>query len=285
MKVEILQPSGYCKGVKNAFSIAEKARMDYPNKTIYLFGPLVHNKNAMDRLINDNFSILKPDVDELEKLDDGSVIVLPAHGHTKEIDQIASEKNLIIYDAICPFIQENIKQIKKQIKNGNKILFYGDKNHIEVKSIISLSSAIYLLDKEILKNYYLNTKNKYYFFCQSTIKNADIYDVLTQIKDLNLDIDTQFLKVCNTTNERQKLLYDLEKSVDAVIIVGDKTSNNSNELFDIALKLHGDKTVLFIKDSSELDTELLRNKKHIVILSGASTPDKDVLDVFNNLNY
>ena len=73
------------------------------------------------------------------------------------------------------------------------------------------------------------------------------------------------------------------KDVDAIIVVGDKVSSNSNRLFEIAKSSHPDIYVAMISGVNELDIEQLKNKKHIAISSGASTPSDVVDEIYNRL--
>lgn len=284
MKVTVLKPSGYCNGVRNAFEILNKARIENPNKQIYVFGPIIHNKIALEELKENNFIILPRNIDEFSRIEDESVVVFPAHGHTKEMSEIASKKKLKIYDAICPFIAENLKSIKESLKKDKVVLFFGKESHDETKSILSISSDIYLIDKKLLKNNYFDTNKNFVLFSQSTIKHKELLDIKNDISSKIQNIDTSFAKVCNATHNRQKAILEIEDSVDMIIVIGDSTSNNTRELYEIAVNNHRGISCVLIESKKDLDLSMIANKKHIVISSGASTPDKVIDDVVSYIN-
>lgn len=50
MKVDVLEPKGYCAGVKNAINIALKAKKEHPSQNVYILGHLVHNDTTINLL-------------------------------------------------------------------------------------------------------------------------------------------------------------------------------------------------------------------------------------------
>ena len=48
MKVTVAEKCGFCHGVRNAISIAEKILEC--EKEVYSLGPVIHNKDVVDRL-------------------------------------------------------------------------------------------------------------------------------------------------------------------------------------------------------------------------------------------
>ena len=54
MRVDIIPPFGFCFGVKKAIEDAIKIKKENPNKRIFIYGDLVHNKHVMDYLVSEN---------------------------------------------------------------------------------------------------------------------------------------------------------------------------------------------------------------------------------------
>ncbi|MBR2505539.1 MAG: 4-hydroxy-3-methylbut-2-enyl diphosphate reductase [Bacilli bacterium] len=282
MKVERIIPYGYCNGVNHAFAVINEAINNRNCKKIYLFGRPIHNEFAVNELISKGLIIINNE-SELENVENGSIVVFPAHGHLKHLDQIAERKKLVVYDAICPFIRNNVNKIIKKINCDEIVLLLGDKNHIEIKSILSISDNVYLLDKEILKKYQNNTNNKISLFVQSTLDKNDLSAKIKDIQDSIPSINIEDAFVCNATSERQNALKQIPSSCDLIIVIGDKTSNNTNKLFELAKSLFPHIETVFISCRQELDSRVLENKKHVVLTSGASTPKYLVDDVFDYL--
>ena len=52
MKIDIIQPSGYCFGVMNAINEAIKIKKNNPFNNVYVLGELVHNEDVISFLNN-----------------------------------------------------------------------------------------------------------------------------------------------------------------------------------------------------------------------------------------
>ena len=118
MKVEILKPKAYCAGVSNAINLAIKAREENPDKKVFVLGMLVHNNFVVEFLRKKDIQVAL----DINDIPDGEVIIFTAHGHKRELDAIAKEKNLIVYDSVCPKVLSNIKLIEENIKAGHYVI-------------------------------------------------------------------------------------------------------------------------------------------------------------------
>ena len=79
---------------------------------------------------------------------------------------------------------------------------------------------------------------------------------------------------------------NIDSTVDLIIVVGDKKSSNSNRLLEIAKQYHPSIESVMISDFASLDKGLIANKNHIVISSGASTPEEIIDEVYKGImNY
>lgn len=77
-------------------------------------------------------------------------------------------------------------------------------------------------------------------------------------------------EICNATRVRQQAILDLE-DVNALIVVGDPSSNNTLKLANIAKKA-GIEHIFSIQSVEEIDKEQFAEFETIAITSGASTP-------------
>ena len=275
MKVTILQPKGYCAGVARAINIALQARKEHLDKDVSVLGMLVHNHHVSKLLNDNNINI----IDSINDIKDGSVIVFNADGHTKEQLEIAKNKDLIIYDAICPKVESNLKKISLEITNGHQVIYIGQKHHQETQIALSLSDDVILYDDKDGIDYSLIKDESPFVLNQTTLNSVEIVNLYDDIKKHfpNARISNE---ICPTTRKRQEAVQ-LIKNVDAIIVVGDQVSSNSKRLFEIAKSFHKDAFVCMVSDVNELPLENLKNKNHIAISSGASTPS-DVIDIIYN---
>ena len=275
MKVEILNPKAYCAGVSNAIAIAHRAKKENPDKEVYVLGMLVHNNFVVSHLASVG---IKTSFD-IHYIPDGSVIVFTAHGHKEELDDIAKSKNLIVYDSVCPKVLHNINLIKENLKQGHQIIYIGQEGHPEAEACLSLSKKVILFHKNILKNYQSISDESPLIINQTTLNILDI-------KGIHNDLLNVFPKariadeICPSTRLRQEAIQNLSKDVDLIIVVGDVNSSNTRRLLEIAKQTHPSTASVMISEAKELDEELLKNKNHIVISSGASTPNEIIDEVY-----
>ena len=87
--------------------------------------------------------------------------------------------------------------------------------------------------------------------------------------------------ICYATQNRQTAVQELSRIADILIVVGARNSSNSNRLREI-----GEEAGLpsyLVADSSEIDTEWVRNAAVVGVTAGASAPEVVVEDVVQTL--
>ena len=281
MKVEILKPKAYCAGVSNAINLAYKAREENPNKKVYVLGMLVHNNFVVEELKKKDIQVAL----DINSIPDGEVIIFSAHGHKRGLDEIAKQKNLIVYDSVCPKVLANMKLIEENVKAGHYVIYMGQKGHPEAEACLSLYNKVILYTNNILNNYHIENDESPLVISQTTLSILDIKgiheDILKAIPNARIANE-----ICGSTRLRQEAILSLDKDVDLIIVVGDNNSSNTRRLLEVAKASHPEVESLMIADASELDMRVCANKNHIVVSSGASTPE-DIIDaVYNKIvNY
>ena len=284
MKVNLIKPQGFCSGVTKAISIANQAKKENPEKNIYILGMLAHNNALIKDLEKEGFITLS-DIDEkksIESLQKGDVLVFTAHGHDEKLEQIAQNKGLIIYDATCFKVKSNLEKIKKEIKNNHQVIYIGQKGHKEANAALAVSENVSLYDTELLINYYLITDKEPYVINQTTLNFYELSryheDILEQIPGARIEQE-----ICAATRLRQEAVTKIEPDTDLIIVVGSKKSSNSNRLFDIAKSNFKSADIYMIDGREELKGLDINNKKKAAVVSGASTPQYIVDQIYDYL--
>ncbi|MGL5246168.1 MAG: 4-hydroxy-3-methylbut-2-enyl diphosphate reductase [Mycoplasmoidaceae bacterium] len=296
MKITKIAPRGFCKGVVDAWSIAKKARNEYPNHKIFMIGWLVHNKDMITEIskydiitMNDNLmdrlSIVKKIINEniINKI----VIIFSAHGTDYKAIEYVKNKDIIFYDATCIYVYKTHDLIKSKI-NENKIIFYiGIKDHPEAiaAKCIDPEKIIIIENIEDIKILLRDCQNKEIFITnQTTMSMYDFFHltkyIKTNFKDVEFKNDT-----CLAAYERQKAILEIDSDVDLLIIVGDKKSNNSKKMVEVGLKMKIESYL--VENENDLNYEWFKNKKNIAISSGASTPTwttNKIIKLIENIN-
>ena len=285
MKVELVQPQGYCAGVMNAIKIAYLAKSENADKRVFVLGALVHNQTVIDELKNNNIETLESgdEINAIKKLNKGDVLIFTAHGHDEKLDEVAKNQGLIIYDATCPKVRSNMEKIKQEIKAGHQVIYIGQKGHKETNAALSISKDVSLYDTQLLINYQLITDKTPLVINQTTLNffslNTIHEDIKKHIPEARIENE-----VCAASRLRQSAVANISKDNDLIIIVGDKTSSNSLKLFDIAKENFPTSMVIMVHDLEDLKNNYnIEGKKKAAISSGASTPNTVVQEIYQYL--
>ena len=285
MKVELVQPQGYCAGVMNAIKIAYLAKSENADKRVFVLGALVHNQTVIDELKNNNVETLESgdEINAIKKLNKGDVLIFTAHGHDEKLDEVAKNQGLIIYDATCPKVRSNMEKIKQEIKAGHQVIYIGQKGHKETNAALSISKDVSLYDTQLLINYQLITDKTPLVINQTTLNffslNTIHEDIKKHIPEARIENE-----VCAASRLRQAAVANISKDNDLIIIVGDKTSSNSLKLFDIAKENFPTSMVIMVHDLEDLKNNYnIEGKKKAAISSGASTPNTVVQEIYQYL--
>ena len=282
MNINLIDPHGYCYGVKMALDITRQAANDPKTRNpIYLLGSIIHNKIVINDLIQLGIIVIHENGrSRLEMLDDVpcGTVIFSAHGVSDKVYDKAKEKGLNIVDATCPNVKLIHTNITKHLKLRHKILYIGTKNHPECEGVLELSPNITLIEKiDDLKD--LNKKEYYYVTCQTTLSSIELKEIFDYIKE-NFENALLDNKICNATYLRQQAL--IEKEADMAVVVGDKNSANSQRLKYIFEKKYN-KPAILVEKASDLEAHDFTGINSINLTSGASTPEEILEEVYEYL--
>ena len=164
---------------------------------------------------------------------------------------------------------------------GYDILFVGDKEHPEVKGIISFGKNIQVFKnlEEILKAEIKKDK-KYCLLTQTTLNKKILEKIKSFLENHYSNVKISD-KVCGATQVRQQAVEELSKNVDMLLVVGGKNSSNTKKLYDISKSIN--ESTYLVQDESEIKKEWFRGCEKIGITAGASTPEEIVINIENKI--
>jgi 4-hydroxy-3-methylbut-2-en-1-yl diphosphate reductase len=280
-KVIDVYPRGFCKGVFNAIELAKKARVDHPDEKISILGELVHNKEVSKALKSLHIDTIetknKRRIDLLDEVDSG-LVIFSAHGISPVVIEKARTKGLGTINASCEDVLVTQDQIKAYLKENYDVLYVGQKGHPEAEAVLDLDlTRIRLV--EIGQMIPTLTSDKMFVTNQTTMSIFDIKETLSKIQEKypHAIISDE---TCSATRLRQEAILKLPQTVDGIIIIGDKSSNNTKMLAKIAAN-KSIQTIIPIQNLRELDASLLNECKEVAITAGASTPKFIIDEVVN----
>ena len=271
MKIELAKSYGFCFGVKRAIKIAE----ENPGSTT--LGPLIHNNLEIERLKRDfNISLAK----SLEDIKPKSAVVIRTHGIPKNDLKKLQAKDTKVIDATCPFVAKPQQIVEEMSKEGYDIVIFGDKNHPEIKGVMSYATgAVYaVLSVEELEK--IGLHERVAIIAQTTRKIEKYNEIINWLIPRHKEIRV-FNTICNATFENQDAAAVLAKDADVMIVIGGKHSSNTKQLHSITT--NGCKESYLIENETELQEVWFKDKKLCGISAGASTPDWIVQNVINKI--
>ena len=276
MNVKIMKPYGFCAGVEYVLKTIQQVMKDHEGETIYCIGQIVHNISVNEGIRNQGVIVFEGNKEEIiEKIEKG-VVIFSAHGTSQKVIQRAKEKGLIVYDAACPFVKKEMKDIYDYLTEGYEIIFVGIREHDEANAILSISSKIHLITSiEDIENTIIST-DKIVIVNQTTLS----VDNLKKIHQAILNkFSTAIIadEICNSSKIRQHNLKKIAKDFDLIIVVGDKHSNNTMTLYKEAKSKNSN--VVLCSSHDTLNIEQCASAKDILVVSGASVPKKRVEEI------
>ena len=268
---------GFCFGVLEAINVCNSLVEEKGKK--YILGMLVHNKQVVEDMQRKGFRLVTEEelLQDVDSLEENDIVVIRAHGTSKKVHEKLKERKVKVFDATCIFVNKIRQEIEIANEKGYSILFMGDRNHPEVKGIISFADDI-----QIFESYEEATKLKidldktYLLSTQTTLNKRKFEEVKKFFKE-NYKNVIIFDKICGATAVRQKAVEDLAVKVELMIVVGDTKSSNTKKLYEISKKLN-DNTYL-IENEEQLDLDIFSGKKVVGITAGASTPEETIMNI------
>lgn len=273
MKIELASSYGFCFGVKRAIRIAEE------HKGSKTYGPLIHNKDEINRL-QEGFNIGL--AEKLEDINTDDSVVIRTHGIPKHELAVLKTQNNEVIDATCPYVTTPQNIVEEMSEGGYSIVIFGDKNHPEIKGVVSYAvdpeDAFIVLEAKELEG--LPLKSKVALVSQTTRKPEDFLKIVNALILTHKEVRV-FNTICNATFENQDAAAELAKRADVMIVIGGKHSSNTKQLHSIC-KRDCDESYL-IENEKELDPSWFDGKELCGISAGASTPDWIVQNVINKI--
>ncbi|MGI5849833.1 MAG: bifunctional 4-hydroxy-3-methylbut-2-enyl diphosphate reductase/30S ribosomal protein S1 [Christensenellales bacterium] len=262
--------AGFCFGVKRAVEAVEN-NLD---KKIVTLGHLIHNEYVVRSFEERGVKC----VQSLDEVSADETIVIRSHGVSPQVLEEIKRRGIRYIDATCPFVKRIHARVAEAKAAGLPVIIVGKKGHPEVDGTIGWSGenafAIYS-DEEIKKLPHLK---KAVVVAQTTITEDKWNSVLFALRS-KVDNIIPFLSICSATKERQNEAKEIAQKSDTVIVVGGKSSSNTQKLYELCKRYC--KNVYYIEHYKELLLEKMLFGDIISIVAGASTPDTMIREVFN----
>lgn len=281
MEVIVGKLAGFCGGVINSVTKTEELLND--KNVMYCLGELVHNKQVVNRLVDNGLII----VDSIDDVPDNSELIIRAHGVSKLVYEEAMSRIIKLHDLTCPNVLKIHDKARKLVEDNYFIILIAQKSHPEAIGTISFcgKNSIILENEDDLKeviNLVNDSAVKKIAVISQTTFSVNKFNSLVQILKDNLSGFDIFVDntICSATELRQKETDSISKEVDAMVIIGGKNSSNTKKLYE--LSLNNCDHVFIIETLDDLVEDMSKYNK-VGVMAGASTPKDSIVDVINYL--
>jgi 4-hydroxy-3-methylbut-2-enyl diphosphate reductase len=265
MKVVLAEYAGFCYGVRRALDTVTEAEKT-KGKPMFILGPLIHNPQVIERLDSDGVKSVK----SLSDIPAGSIVVMPSHGVPRQTMVEAADRGLEIIDVTCPFVGKVHRLADDLVNDGYQVVVLGDKEHTEVRGILSecRGAAVVVSDPAQVKD--LNLTSRVGIVAQTTQTVERYRELVAEIAGWVYEVRA-YKTICNATMERQAAALDLTGCVDVMLVVGGKNSANTRRLAEICAE--SGVPTHHIEVAAELEEVWFSHAGTVGVSAGASTPD------------
>ncbi|MCD7982382.1 MAG: 4-hydroxy-3-methylbut-2-enyl diphosphate reductase [Clostridiales bacterium] len=286
MRTELAKKAGFCFGVNRAVDLVyrEAAKQE---GSVYTYGPIIHNEEVISDLENRGVHILYS-TDEAAALKTGTVI-LRSHGVSAAEQEALAGAGLNVVDATCPYVQKIHRIVQEYSRKGYLVVVVGNAEHPEVEGIVGWSEpgrSRVVFSEEEAANLDLDGEEKICVTAQTTFHQKKFKDMVEILRKKVYDRKSTAESavrfevqntICSATRERQEAARELSGRVDAMIVIGGKSSSNTRKLCEICSE-HCQNTY-FIQTKEDLVHADFSRFDCVGITAGASTPNNIIEEV------
>ncbi len=279
IRVELANPRGFCAGVDRAIEIVERA-LALRGAPIYVRHEVVHNRYVVEDLRNKGAVF----VETLAEVPAGGTVIFSAHGVSQAVRSEAKERGLQVFDATCPLVTKVHTEVVRMRHQGREIVMIGHAGHPEVEGTMGQSEGgVYLVETEAdVAGLQVSHPDTLAFVTQTTLSMDDASRIVAALRArFPLISGPRTDDICYATQNRQDAVKSLASDNEVVIVVGSRTSSNSNRLREVA-EQNGARAYMLDR-AEDLDPAWLTGASRVGVTAGASAPEVLVQDVVNRL--
>ncbi len=276
MKIELAKSAGFCFGVKRAVDLVYE-QIEKKDGPIYTYGPIIHNEEVIRELQDKGVNVIE-EGEDLSHYDKGTVIIR-SHGISRKVHEDLKQHGFTIVDATCPFVLKIHRIVEEYSEKGYHIVIVGNRKHPEVCGItgwVKNEDFTVISSDDEAQSLPYKTGEKVCMVSQTTFNYNKFQELVEIVDEKGYDI-VVLNTICNATEVRQKEAREIAQRVDAMFVIGGKSSSNTQKLFEICNKECAD--TYYIQTKEDFDLSVLQSISNVGITAGASTPNKIIEEV------
>jgi 4-hydroxy-3-methylbut-2-en-1-yl diphosphate reductase len=283
MQVLLANPRGFCAGVDRAIDIVERA-LELFGPPIYVRHEVVHNRHVVERLRGLGAIF----VDELAEVPEGRTVIFSAHGVSSAVENEARARGLTVFNATCPLVTKVHMEVQRYAREGRDVILIGHAGHPEVEGTMgrfdaSCGGHIHLVESIAdVGALAIRDPGRLAFVTQTTLSVDDTAEIVAALRArFPLLATPRREDICYATQNRQDAVKKLLEQCDVLLVVGSRTSSNSNRLRELADR--AGVPGYLIDGPADLRPEWFHGKRAVGVTAGASAPELLVRQVVEQL--
>ncbi|MDE2251621.1 MAG: 4-hydroxy-3-methylbut-2-enyl diphosphate reductase [Gammaproteobacteria bacterium] len=283
MRVLLANPRGFCAGVDRAIEIVERALAMF-GAPIYVRHEVVHNRNVVERLR----ALGAVFVDELDAVPDGATVIFSAHGVSTAVEQEAQRRGLQVFDATCPLVTKVHMEVARFAREAREVVLIGHAGHPEVEGTMgrfdrSRGGRILLVESIAdVERLEVRDPAALAFVTQTTLSVDDTAAIVAALRRRFATLQAPRKEdICYATQNRQDAVKQLLEHCGLLVVVGSKSSSNSNRLRELADR--AGVPGYLVDGASDLKREWFAGVEAVGVTAGASAPEQLVQEVVARL--
>jgi len=278
--VLLASPRGFCAGVTRAVKAVEDT-LEIFGAPVYVKHEIVHNKHVVEALTQKGAIT----IEELREAPEGAVVVFSAHGSPRAHYEEAKARKIRLIDATCPLVTKVHLEVQRFLRDEYTIVYIGHKGHIEGIGVLGEAPDVVIPIIETIEDVQkldIGNPEKLVFLTQTTLSIDDTKLVIEALKKKYPQIIAPPLEdICYATTNRQEAIKELARASDLVLVVGSRSSSNSNRLMETARDCGA--TSYLIDDVSELEKSWFDKVEMVGVSAGASAPEHLVQEIVKRI--
>ena len=281
--IHLANPRGFCAGVDRAIGIVERA-LDLFGAPIYVRHEVVHNRFVVDNLRQRGAVF----VEELDEVPDDATVIFSAHGVSRTVRERAEQRGLKVFDATCPLVTKVHMEVSRHARAGHEVILIGHAGHPEVEGTMGQydegqGGRMYLVETvEDVRALRVRNPTELAYVTQTTLSVDDTARIVVALRERFPAIQgPRKDDICYATQNRQDAVKELSGHCELLLVVGSRSSSNSNRLRELAEK--AGTPAYLIDGPADIDPAWLAGKTAIGVTAGASAPEVLVQQVIDRL--
>lgn len=278
-RILLAAPRGFCAGVSYAIEVVDLA-LQIHGPPLYVRHAIVHNEWVVRSFERRGVVF----VESVEEVPEGMPIVFSAHGVSPEVRAQAKARHLQVIDATCPLVTKVHNEAKRYAGKGYFMIYIGHAGHVEAEGTMGEAPGrMVLVEKpEDVARLNLPHYAKLAVLTQTTLSVDEVEATIAALRERYPHLELpQKEDICYATSNRQAAVRQLAGQSDLVLVVGSKTSSNSNRLREVAESCGVEAYLIGAKE--DILPEWRTEYPIVGLTSGASTPEDLVQEIIGEL--